>query len=181
MRPSHLRVLAATGVAAFALAACGSSSKASSPPSTAPATTAAPSATSAPSATTAPANAPAAGSTTVKLASTKLGMVLVSDKGLTLYRFDNDTTPGKSTCGPGVCASTWPALTVTGMPTAGPGIEASKLSTFMRADGMTQVQIEGHPLYMFAGDKKAGDTNGQGLLDKWYAVTADGDKAGDKS
>jgi predicted lipoprotein with Yx(FWY)xxD motif len=108
-------------------------------------------------------------------------MVLVDDNGRTLYRFDDDTMPGKSSCGPGVCESTWPALTVTGTPTAGAGIEASRLSTFKRDDGKTQVQIEGHPLYMFAGDAKAGDTNGQGLLDKWYAVTADGDKAGDNS
>jgi len=174
MRQSRISAFAVIGVAAIALAACGSSSKASSPPSTAPTTVA-------PASTAAPTTAATTASTTVKLASTKLGMVLVSDTGLTLYRFDNDTTPGMSTCGPGVCASTWPALTVTGKVTAGPGIEASKLTTFKRADGTTQVQIAGHPLYMFAGDKKPGDTNGQGILDKWYAATADGDKAGDKS
>jgi predicted lipoprotein with Yx(FWY)xxD motif len=117
----------------------------------------------------------------VKLAATKLGNVLVDDKGLTVYRFDADTTPGKSTCGPGVCASTWPAVTGIGTPATGAGIEASNLSTFKRADGTTQLQIAGHPLYTFAGDKKPGDTNGQGILDKWYAVTADGDKAGDNS
>jgi predicted lipoprotein with Yx(FWY)xxD motif len=172
MRQSHIRALAAIGVAAFALAACGSSSKASSPP---------PTTTVAPSSTAAPTTAATTAGPAVKLASTKLGMVLVDDNGLTVYRFDNDTTPGKSTCGPGVCASTWPAVIVTGTPTAGPGIEASKLSTFTRDDGKTQLQFDGHPLYMFAGDKKAGDTNGEGILDKWYAVTADGDKAGDNS
>jgi predicted lipoprotein with Yx(FWY)xxD motif len=107
-------------------------------------------------------------------------MVLVDGRGRTVYRFDNDTTPGKSTCAPGVCASTWPAVIVTGTPVAGPGIDA-KLSTFKRDDGKTQLQIAGHPLYTFAGDAKPGDTNGQGIIDKWYAVTADGDKAGDKS
>jgi predicted lipoprotein with Yx(FWY)xxD motif len=103
-------------------------------------------------------------------------MVLVDDKGLTLYRFDNDTTPGASTCGAGICAQTWPAATVTGTPTAGAGIDASKLTTFMRADGSTQLQIAGHPLYRFAGDTKAGDTNGQGILNKWYAAGPDGNK-----
>jgi predicted lipoprotein with Yx(FWY)xxD motif len=107
-------------------------------------------------------------------------MVLVDADGRTVYRFDNDTTPGKSTCAPGVCANTWPAVIVTGTPAAGPGIDG-KLSTFTRADGKTQLQIDGHPLYTFAGDAKAGDTNGQGILEKWYAVTADGGKAGDKS
>jgi len=174
MRPSHIRVLAAIGAAAFALAACGSSSKSSSsaPSTEAPATTAA---------STTPPTSAAAANPTVKLASTKLGMVIVDDKGMTVYRFDDDTTAGKSTCGPGVCANTWPAVIVTGTPTAGTGIEASKLSTFTRDDGKMQLQIDGHPLYTFAGDTKAGDTNGQGILDKWYAVSADGDKAGDNS
>jgi predicted lipoprotein with Yx(FWY)xxD motif len=166
MRQSHIRALASIAVAAFALAACGSSSKSSSP------TTLAPTSSSA---------APTAATPVVKLAATsKLGRVLVDDKGLTVYRFDNDTTPGKSMCGPGVCARTWPAVIVTGTPTAGPGV-GGKLSTFIRSDGKTQLQIDGHPLYTFAGDAKPGDTNGQGILDKWYAVTADGDKAGDKS
>jgi predicted lipoprotein with Yx(FWY)xxD motif len=170
MRQFHIRALAAIALAAFGLAACGSSNKSSS---SSPTTTAA-------AATTAPTTAAAAAKPVVKLAATKLGRVLVDDKGLTVYRFDNDKTPGKTTCGPGVCASTWPAVIVTGTPTAGPGIDG-KLSTFTRDDGKTQLQIDGHPLYTFAGDTKPGDTNGQGILDKWYAVTADGGKAGDKS
>jgi predicted lipoprotein with Yx(FWY)xxD motif len=175
MRQSHIRALAAIGVAAFALAACGSSSKASSPPTT---PTTLQSVTSAPPTTVA---AAASANPTVKLAATKLGQVLVDDKGMTVYRFDNDTTPGKSTCAPGVCANTWPAVIATGTPTAGPGIAAAKLSTFMRDDGRTQLQFDGHPLYTFAGDTKAGQTNGEGILGKWYAVTATGDKAGDNS
>ena len=180
MRQFRVHALATVAVAALALAACGSSSKSSSASdstTTSPSTTLAPTTTVAPTTTTA---APAADAT-VKVASTKLGKVLVDDKGLTLYRFDNDTTPGQSTCGAGVCATTWPAATVTGTPTVGAGIDASKLTTFMRADGKTQLQIAGHPLYRFAGDAKAGDTNGQGILDKWYAAGPDGDKVGDSS
>ncbi len=180
MRQFRVRALVTLAAAAFALAACGSSSKSSSSTASTtipPSTTVAPGTTAASTTTTA---APAADAT-VKVATTKLGMVLVDDKGLTLYRFDNDTTPGASTCGAGVCATTWPAATVTGTPTAGPGIDASKLTTFTRADGSTQLQIAGHPLYHFAGDAKAGDTNGQGILDKWYASGPDGDKVGDKS
>jgi predicted lipoprotein with Yx(FWY)xxD motif len=173
MRHFHIRALAMVGIAAFALAACGSSSKSSSGASNT--TTIAPTTTAAPSTTV------AAAAATVKLGTTtKLGQVIVDSQGFTLYRFDNDTVPGQSTCGPGVCASTWPAATVTGTPTAGAGIDAT-LTTFKRADGATQLQISGHPVYRFAGDTKPGDTNGQGILDKWYAVTADGDKAGDKS
>jgi len=179
MRQFRVRALVTLAAAAFALAACGSSSKTSSSTASTtipPSTTVAPGTTAAPTTTAAP-----AANTTVKVATTKLGMVLVNDKGLTLYRFDNDTMPGASTCGAGVCAQTWPAATVTGTPTAGPGIDASKLTTFTRADGSTQLQIAGHPLYRFAGDTKAGDTNGQGILNKWYAAGPDGDKVGDAS
>jgi predicted lipoprotein with Yx(FWY)xxD motif len=178
MHHFQVRALATFAVAAFALAACGSSSKpsASSNTTVAPSTTAAPDTTAAPSTTVAPANA------TVTVATTKLGKVVVDSKGMTLYRFDNDTVAGKSTCGAGPCASTWPAVIVTGTPTADAGIEASKLGTFRRADdGKTQLQIGGHPVYTFAGDSKAGDTNGQGIIGKWYAVGPNGDKVGDKT
>jgi predicted lipoprotein with Yx(FWY)xxD motif len=177
MHHFHVRALATAAVAAFALAACGSSSKPSASSNTsAPSTTAAPDTTSAPSTTVAPADA------SVTLATTKLGKVVVDSKGMTLYRFDNDTVAGKSTCGAGPCASTWPAAIVTGTPTPGSGIEASKLSTFKRVDdGKMQLQIGGHPVYTFAGDAKAGDTNGQGIIGKWYAVSPDGGKVGDKT
>jgi predicted lipoprotein with Yx(FWY)xxD motif len=172
----HVRALATVAVSAFALAACGSSTKSSGSTDTtaAPATTT----TAAPTSTTG--GEPTANAT-VTVATTKLGKVVVDSKGMTLYRFDNDTAPGASTCGAGQCASTWPAATVTGTPTAGTGIEASKLTTFMRSDGKTQLELDGHPLYTFVGDTKPGDTAGQGILDKWYAVGPDGDKVGDNS
>jgi predicted lipoprotein with Yx(FWY)xxD motif len=110
-----------------------------------------------------------------------LGKVLVDSNGRTLYRFDNDTTPGKSTCTSGVCATTWPAATVSAAANAGSGVEAAKLTTFTLPDGKMQLQMDGHPLYRFAGDSKAGDTNGQKILDKWYAVAPDGSKVGDAS
>jgi len=184
MRLSHLRALALAGVAAFALAACGSSSKSSSSSTattTAPPATAAPATTASPATTAAPAATAAKATTSLKVAMTKLGTVLVDSKGMTLYRFDGDTTPGQSNCGAGQCASTWPAATVTGKPTVGPGIDAALVTTFMRSDGMTQMQIAGHPLYTFAGDAKPGDTNGEGIIDMWYAAGPTGAKVGDNS
>jgi len=176
MRHFQIRAFATLAVAAFALAACGSSSKSASPPATtAPAATVAPATTAAPG-TTAP-----AASATVKVATTKLGKVLTDANGMTLYRFDNDTTAGQSTCTTSPCSTTWPAATTTGTPVAGPGVSAAKLTSFALADGTMQLQIDGHPLYRFAGDTKAGDTNGQGILDKWYAAGPDGDKVGDNS
>lgn len=176
MRHFRIRTLAISGVAAFALAACGSSSKAASSDTTAASTAARDTTTAA-----APATAAVATNASVAVATTKLGTVLVDAKGFTLYRFDNDTTAGKSTCAAGPCATTWPAATVTGAATGSAGIDGTKLTTFKRDDGATQLQIDGHPLYTFAGDTKAGDTNGQGIGGKWYAAGPDGGKVGDNS
>ncbi len=58
----------------------------------------------------------------------------------------------------------------------------ASITTFKRADdGKTQLQIDGHPLYTFAGDTKPGDTNGQKIIDKWYVTTGAGAKVGDTS
>jgi hypothetical protein len=53
------------------------------------------------------------------------------------------------------------------------------VGTTTRADGAQQVIYNGHPLYLFAGDQKAGDTNGQGVNafgGSWYALTGTGDQ-----
>jgi Secreted repeat of unknown function len=44
-----------------------------------------------------------------------------------------------------------------GKPKAGAGARGGLLGTTRRADGRTQVTYHGHPLYYFAGDKRAGD------------------------
>ena len=54
----------------------------------------------------------------------------------------------------------------------------------MRSDGKTQVTYKGHPLYSFVMDKKAGDTNGEGLTafgGSWFAISAAGDKVSSKA
>ena len=122
-------------------------------------------------ATTAAAQQAAEG--TVAVASTGLGEVLVDAKGRTLYVFTKDKGD-QSVCS-GKCAVAWPALTVTGAATPGTGVEASLLSTSKQANGSSQVTYGGKPLYYFAGDAKPGDTNGQGVGDVWFAVTADGE------
>jgi predicted lipoprotein with Yx(FWY)xxD motif len=113
----------------------------------------------------------------VKLASTKLGKVLVDAQGRALYLFEADKGT-MSACG-GACASIWPPLTTTGEPVAGPGLAASKLGTTKRSDGATEVTYNGHPLYTYAGDSAPGQTSGQGLDDfgaEWYTLSAGGEK-----
>jgi predicted lipoprotein with Yx(FWY)xxD motif len=111
---------------------------------------------------------------TVQLASTGgFGSILTDAQGRSLYMFMNDTT-SKSTCNEG-CAPTWPALTVTGQPTGGDGVDASLLGTTMRDDGTTQVTYAGHPVYIYSGDSAAGDTNGEGIGGIWFLVSAKGE------
>jgi predicted lipoprotein with Yx(FWY)xxD motif len=115
--------------------------------------------------------AQAANGVTVAVATSKLGDILVDADGRTLYAFTKDK--GDQSACSGECASNWPALT--GDATAGTGAQAALLSTAMQANGSSQVTYGGKPLYYFAGDTKAGDTNGQGVGGVWFAVTADGE------
>jgi predicted lipoprotein with Yx(FWY)xxD motif len=112
---------------------------------------------------------------TVKVAKTGLGKILVDSSGRSLYLFKKDTGM-KSKCF-GECAVAWPPLRVSGKPTAGAGARASLLGTTKRSDGRAQVTYNGHPLYLFEGDKKPGNTNGQGLNAfgaRWYLVSPAG-------
>src|SRR5205807_5535968 len=61
------------------------------------------------------------------------------------------------------CATAWPPLLANGTPTGGTGVTASKLGTITRSGGSRQVTYNGHPVYLYAGDKKPGDVNGQGV------------------
>jgi predicted lipoprotein with Yx(FWY)xxD motif len=161
----HRLVALAIGLSAI-LAACSSSGASTAPSAAAP--SAAPSAAPAASAS-APA---AAAGTTIALADSSLGKILVDGKGMTLYMFTPDDGQAASTCATG-CIDKWPAL-IADSPTAGAGLDASKLSTVARADGSgNQVKYGDYFLYTFANDKAAGDVNGQGAGTKWYVVGAD--------
>ena len=124
--------------------------------------------------------APAAGSssTVVDLRSTTLGQILVDGSGRTLYLFEGDK--GMSSTCDGACAGVWPPLVSSGGGAqAGQGVNQSLLGTTTRTDGTKEVTYNGHPLYHFASDQKAGDTTGQGLTSfgaNWYVLAASGDK-----
>jgi predicted lipoprotein with Yx(FWY)xxD motif len=112
---------------------------------------------------------------TVGVASTGLGNVLVDSQGRTLYLFAKDQ--GTTSACSGACAAAWPPLRASGNPDAGNGVKSSLLGTTKRSDGKTQVTYNGHPLYLYVGDQKAGDTSGQGITAfgaGWFALTASG-------
>jgi predicted lipoprotein with Yx(FWY)xxD motif len=125
---------------------------------------------------TVPAPATAANSA-IGVRSTALGRILVDAKGRTLYLFEADKTNVSNCTGP--CLSIWPALTPNGKPKADAGVLAAKIATTATTGGKRQVTYNGHPLYYYAGDQKAGDTTGQGLKQfgaAWYVLAATGNK-----
>ena len=144
-------------LAVLALAGCGgggSSSGSSGPPKTESGSTA-----------------------TIGVSNESLGNILVNSKGRTVYMFTRDSGT-MSECS-GACAVNWPPLRATGKPTIGSGANASLISTTSRSGGAKQVTYNGHPLYLFKGDKSPGDTNGQGLNafgGSWYALSPAGDQ-----
>jgi predicted lipoprotein with Yx(FWY)xxD motif len=116
----------------------------------------------------------ATGRATVSVRKTKLGTVLVDQRGRALYDFVKDKK-NKSMCG-GSCATFWPPLLTNGRPKAGKGAESKLIGTTVRKSGM-QVTYGGHPLYTYAGDTKAGQTNGQGSTNfgaAWWVLAPSG-------
>ena len=111
----------------------------------------------------------------VKTRHGKLGTYLADGRGRTLYLFRKDQGP-RSRCA-GACAQDWPPVTTSERPEAEGGAKPSMLSTHRRAGGAKQVVYNGHPLYRYAGDTAAGQTNGQGLNAfgaRWYVVSPSG-------
>ncbi|WP_149179674.1 SCO0930 family lipoprotein [Streptomyces sp. TRM49041] len=107
----------------------------------------------------------------------KLGEVVVDAKGMTVYRFTKDSAwPMKTAC-TGACLDKWPIVAPVDKNDT-EGITTKGYVTFKRPDGKEQQTIDCWPLYTFAGDKKPGDTNGQGVGGTWYAVTPDGKLVG---
>ena len=110
---------------------------------------------------------------TVALRKTTLGTILVDARGHTLYLFEKDRN-NISACN-AACAAYWPPLHSHGAPRAGKGLQQSLL----RLNLAGQVTYAGHLLYTFAGDKRAGDTSGEGLNNfggGWDALAAGGKK-----
>jgi predicted lipoprotein with Yx(FWY)xxD motif len=126
-------------------------------------------------ATYASAQGAAARGTTVRVAKSRLGRILVDSRGITLYDFVDDKR-GRSSCY-GACEAYWPPLLTKGNPHAGSGVHASLVGTTKRKDGKLEVTYNHHPLYYFVGDRKPGQTTGQGLNQfgaPWWALSPAG-------
>jgi predicted lipoprotein with Yx(FWY)xxD motif len=116
---------------------------------------------------TAPAPEAPAEPAPVTVGSTGLGDALVDAEGRTLYGFTNDAD-GLPTC-EGDCAGAWPPVIVDGSELPA-GLDANVFSVVERSDGTHQLKAGKWPLYRFAGDGAAGETNGQGSGGVWFVV-----------
>ncbi|MEV0964823.1 SCO0930 family lipoprotein [Streptomyces sp. NPDC049910] len=107
----------------------------------------------------------------------KLGEIVVDKNGMTAYVFTKDSAwPMKTAC-TGACLEKWPVIApVDANDTV--GILKKGFVTFDRPDGIKQQTIDCWPIYTFAGDKKPGDTNGQGVGGTWFAVSPQGKPVG---
>ncbi|QRP46890.1 hypothetical protein [Amycolatopsis sp. FDAARGOS 1241] len=106
-----------------------------------------------------------------------LNPVVLNGKGMTIYRFDNDSAhPSKSTCN-GDCEKKWPPVKVTkGTKVFLAGIKKSAIGVVKRDDGSLQLTVGGWPAYTFSGDKNPGDTNGEGVGGTWFGMSPTGGK-----
>jgi predicted lipoprotein with Yx(FWY)xxD motif len=123
------------------------------------------------------AGASAAGTSLGTVASTRnsaLGEILVNSAGRTIYHSSAEPR-GRIAC-VRTCAVKWPPLVISASvkPVAGPGVKSSLLGTITRPDGRRQVTYRGLALYLFGGDAKAGQVNGQGIGGTWHAITPAG-------
>jgi predicted lipoprotein with Yx(FWY)xxD motif len=100
------------------------------------------------------------------------GSILVNSAGRTLYLFEKDH--GTTSACTGACAQVWPGYSAGATPSAGSGVDATKLAT---AAGQVPAQVtyDGHLLYTFSGDSAPGDAKGVGIPN-WYPVSPSGDK-----
>ena len=95
--------------------------------------------------------------------------LLTNAQGMTLYYFLPDTAT-TSAC-TGGCASYWPPYLATSTPQSNSSLPG-KLTLLKGANGQ-QVTYNGHPLYTYIGDKGPGQTNGEGVSNKWFVATSD--------
>ena len=88
--------------------------------------------------------------------------MLMDAKGMSLYTFDNDKEPNKSSC-TGGCLTNWPALKAQASDK-----DMGDWKVITRDDGTKQWAYKGKPLYYFLQDKAPGDKIGDGRGGVWH-------------
>ena len=85
---------------------------------------------------------------------------MMNQSHMTLYTYGRDDA-FTSTC-TGTCAEIWPpALLPAG------SVLGENYTLFARPDGDMQIAYKGRPLYLYSGDARIGDVNGDGIDGVW--------------
>src|SRR5579859_1545740 len=111
--------------------------------------------------------APAA--TILRAQQTGAGSVLATATGLTLYYYTGDQPGNGASACTGSCAVTWPPLLA---PVQVPSVIklAGPVGQITRTDGLTQITIDGYPIYRYTGDTAPGQANGNNVGGQWHVV-----------
>ena len=84
----------------------------------------------------------------------------VAPSGRTAYVLSGDTTASLACTVASGCTAAWPPIA----PPAGVALSTG-FTVYMRSDnGAAQLAYNGHPLYNYAGDSGADQTNGNGIV-----------------
>jgi predicted lipoprotein with Yx(FWY)xxD motif len=102
------------------------------------------------------------------------GADVVRFKDRVVCRFEADENkPPKVNC-VGDCLVIWPPLLTDGTPVKLAGVNAALVGSVKRAEGLTQVTLDGWPLYLYKQDEAPTDTKGEGVGGNWSVVRPDG-------
>jgi predicted lipoprotein with Yx(FWY)xxD motif len=106
--------------------------------------------------------------TAVGVGQSNLGTFLTGPEGRTLYIFTKDA-PNVSNC-TAECLAVWPPLLASDEQSV--AADASTVGAFgtINTPSGTQVTYNSAPLYYYAGDAKAGDTNGNLIAGVWFVA-----------
>jgi predicted lipoprotein with Yx(FWY)xxD motif len=105
----------------------------------------------------------------LKTETTRVGRVLASSSGMTLYYYGEDKPHSGTSACTGGCATAWPPLAAPVKAPAGIRLPGP-LGMITRPGGVKQVTINGFPVYLYAGDKAPGQDAGNGVEGSWHVI-----------
>jgi len=108
-------------------------------------------------------------------AESRYGRILVDGSGRTLYLFDIERDPTPRCYD--ACAVSWPPLLATTASTTDPLLNQTSIAVSPRNNDSQQLTYNGHPLYYYVGDTKAGQIRCQNAVEfggTWLIVRPSG-------
>ncbi|NLU83492.1 hypothetical protein [Rhodococcus sp. HNM0569] len=129
-----------------------------------------------PEPTTAPTSPPApVGQPVVQVGDSALGPVETDSQGFTLYaQLEDEAAPAPPGDCNDVCRRSWVPVTSATEDPATAGLTGAAVDTVRLDDGGYQVVVNGMALYRNRLDDAAGETNGQGAEEHWWALDPSG-------